>query len=186
MDNPDQATRKKILEYANLWSKKANISFRETNSGGDVRIMRERGQGYWSYLGTDILQIPRNEPTMNLEGFTSRTSDAEYGRVVPHEFGHTAGFPHEHMRAEILNRLDRNKTYAYYKRNVGWGKGMVDSQIFTPLPESQIIANRARENSIMCYNFPGEITKDGKPIVGGNTIDIIDYDLARKVYPQAL
>jgi len=54
--------------------------------------------GYWSYLGTDILHIPKNRPTMCLENFSMDTLESEYKRVVRHETGHTLGFPHEHMR----------------------------------------------------------------------------------------
>lgn len=187
LDNPDRATRNLILQHANLWGKKANVKFSETNSGGNVRIARER-DGYWSYLGTDTRQIPMGQPTMNLEGFTSRTPLSEYMRVVPHEFGHHLGFPHEHMRAEIIARLDRNKTYAWARSTIGWSKQMVDSQIFAALSELALSVKtlHARDNSIMCYSFPGSITKDGKPIVGGNQIDILDYDVARKAYPQSL
>jgi hypothetical protein len=81
---------------------------------GTVRISLA-GQGYWSYLGTDILSIPRNRPTMNLQGFNINTPDSEFRRVVRHETGHTLGFPHEQLRKEIINRIDRQKAYAWFK-----------------------------------------------------------------------
>ena len=59
--------------------------------------------GYWSYLGTDVLHIPVDQQTMNLQGFTERTPESEYRRVVRHETGHTMGFPHEHMRRSWCN-----------------------------------------------------------------------------------
>ena len=40
---------------------------------GKVRITRDLA-GYWSYLGTDILLIPPDQPTMCLQGFTERTA----------------------------------------------------------------------------------------------------------------
>ena len=40
-------------------------------------------------------------------------------------------------------------------------------------------------NSIMCYQIPGSITKDGKPIVGGLDIDPIDFAFAGSIYPKA-
>lgn len=87
MDNPTQACRSKILAHMNAWNEFCNVRFRETNGQGDVRI--DRGpSGYWSYLGTDIRMIPKNQPTMNLQGFTENTSDSEYRRVVRHEVGH--------------------------------------------------------------------------------------------------
>jgi hypothetical protein len=36
----------------------------------------------------------------------------------------------------------------------------------------------------MCYQIPGEITKDGKPIVGGLDIDASDYTFAATIYPK--
>lgn len=87
VDNPNAATRKKILAYMNLWGNYANVKFYETSTSPQVRIDRGPG-GYWSYLGTDILRIPASKPTMNLAGFTERTPDAEYNRVVTHEAGH--------------------------------------------------------------------------------------------------
>ena len=83
-------------------------------TAGDVRISLQ-GEGFWSYLGTDILQVPRNQPTMNLEGFSIDTSDAEYRRVVRHETGHTLGFPHEQLRKEIVGRIDHQKAYEWFR-----------------------------------------------------------------------
>lgn len=185
LDNPDQATINKILEAANDWGKKANVKFRYTKSGGQVRIAREPGDGYWSYLGTDILGIPKNEPTMNLDSFTSRTPTSEYNRVVKHEFGHTLGFPHEHVRRQIVERIDKQKCYAYFKKHIGWSKAMVDSQVLTPLEESSLIATKnAKVDSIMCYQLPGAIMIDGRDVPGGNDISTYDRHLCRKIYPK--
>ena len=49
---------------------------------------------------------------MNLEAFTMDTPDSEFFRVVRHETGHTLGFPHEHMRKAIIDRLDPEKVIA--------------------------------------------------------------------------
>ena len=40
--------------------------------------------------------------------------------------------------------------------------------------------------SIMCYQLPGSITTDGKPIPGGNDIDPTDGAFAAKFYPLAV
>lgn len=183
LDNPTQGCRNKILKYANVWGQHANIKFSES-ANGEVRLSRTPGSGYWSYLGTDILTIKNGQPTMNLDSFTEHTPDREYSRVVTHEFGHTLGFPHEHMRKEIVANIDPQKAYSYFKRITGWSQSMVQSQVLTPLPESQITGtSHPRANSIMCYQLPGEIMKDGKDVPGGLEIDIVDHDLARKLYP---
>lgn len=180
MESTNRATRTKILAYANLWD--CGIRFEYTQGTGDVRISRGSG-GYWSYLGTDVLSIPRNRQTMNLQGFTERTSDPEYNRVVTHEFGHTLGFPHEHMRKPVQDRLDRNKTYVYFRRTSGWSRATVDSQIFAPMSESSIHATEPDETSIMAYHFPGSITKNGEPIPGGDAINARDKEFCEEIYP---
>jgi hypothetical protein len=189
LDNPSKALRERILAHMNAWNARgANIEFVESSVDPQVRIARSDDPpdmaGYWSYLGTDILTIDPSEPTMNLEGFTMRTPDAEFHRVVRHETGHTLGFPHEHLRKTLVDKLDREKTIAYFKRTQGWTKREVEDQVLTPL-ESRSIRGSARSDahSIMCYDAPGEITKDGEPIAGGTDIDDLDYEIVELLYP---
>ena len=106
MESTPNDLKNRIISHMNAWTKTGCISFVGTGGTGDVRISREPG-GYWSYLGTDILHIPKNRQTMNLEGFTMGTAESEYKRVVRHETGHTLGFPHEHMRKALVARVDR-------------------------------------------------------------------------------
>ncbi len=191
LDNPTQALRSRILLHMNAWSKTANIRFRETRGTGTVRIARldrpEEVAGYWSYVGTQILGIPDDEPTLNLEGFTARTSEAEFRRVVRHEAGHTLGFEHEHMRSELIKKIDRKKAIAYYDRTQGWPKEETIAQVLTPLRERSIMGTTESDPiSIMCYEIPAAITKDGKPIRGGTDINDNDYQFAAKVYPKRM
>src|SRR5678815_617681 len=109
LDSAPQDLQNRILEHMNAWGAFSNVKFMLSSVDPQVRISRV-ADGYWSYLGTDILHIPRNQPTMNLQGFTMNTPEREFHRVVRHETGHTLGFPHEHMRAELVQRLDVNKT----------------------------------------------------------------------------
>ncbi|MEA3053588.1 MAG: hypothetical protein QOG72_2491 [Sphingomonadales bacterium] len=178
------ALRDRILQHMNAWSRCCGISFRFTAGIGQVRISRA-GAGYWSYLGTDILLIPQNRPTMNLQGFTMATPESEYRRVVRHETGHTLGFPHEHMRRELVNRIDPQKAYAYFAATQGWSRAQVDAQVLTPLSQASIIGTPADQTSIMCYQLPGSITRDGRPIVGGLDINATDCAFSGKVYPKA-
>jgi hypothetical protein len=183
MESTPADLRRRIVAHLNAWSARGGISFAETMETGDVRISRGPG-GYWSYLGTDIRLIPRNRPTMNLQGFTMSTPEAEYRRVVRHEAGHTLGFPHEHMRRQLINRIDRQKAYDYFRRTQGWDRAMVDSQVLTPLNEWSIMGTPSDEDSIMCYQLPGTITKDGKPIRGGKDINATDYNFVARIYPK--
>lgn len=172
--------RARIVSHMNAWS--CGIQFVETSGTGQVRISRNPG-GYWSYLGTDIQHIATNRQTMNLEGFTMQTPDSEFRRVIRHEAGHTLGFPHEHMRREIVALIDRQKAYDYFRRTQGWGPTMVDQQVLTPLDDRSIVGTSTDQTSIMCYQLPGLITKNGRPVLGGTDINTTDQSFARRIYP---
>jgi hypothetical protein len=175
--------RDRIISHMNAWSRTVCISFVATNGIGDVRISRRPG-GYWSYLGTDILHIPKTRQTMNLERFTMQTPESEYKRVVRHETGHTLGFPHEHMRKALVARIDPQKAYKWFLQTYGWDKATVDAQVLTALNEASLMGTPADQTSIMCYQLPGLITRDGRPITGGIDINQTDFAFAGKIYPR--
>jgi hypothetical protein len=191
IDTPDTALRKRILEHMHAWSKAANVGFVETCTDPQVRIARWTAEdspgdeGYWSNLGTDIRLISKERPTMNLEAFTMSTPDSEFFRVVRHETGHTLGFPHEHLRQAIIDRLDREKVIANFMRTQGWSRQEVIDQVLTPLEEASILGTEAaEETSIMCYHIDGALTTNGLPVVGGTDITEQDYAFAASVYPK--
>lgn len=183
MESTPADLRNRILGHLNAWSDRGGISFTYTQGIGDVRISRGPG-GYWSYLGTDILRIPRNRPTMNLDAFTMQTPEREYRRVVRHEAGHTLGFPHEHMRRELVARIDRQKAYDYFWRTQRWDRATVDAQVLTALDQRSIYGTPADQTSIMCYQLPGSITRNGRPIEGGLDINASDYAFVARIYPR--
>ncbi|HEV3166831.1 MAG TPA: M12 family metallopeptidase [Isosphaeraceae bacterium] len=185
LDDAPADLRSRILLHMNAWNKTANVRFVETSTDPQVRITLTPGGGYWSYIGTDILSIPADQPTMNLQSFSMDTPESEFHRVVRHETGHTLGFPHEHMRGELVARIDRDKAIAYFGATQGWSPQEVQQQVLTPLEESSLLGTpHADANSIMCYQLPGTITKDGQPIIGGLDIDDDDYDFIATIYPQ--
>jgi hypothetical protein len=186
LDEPPQDLRQRILSHMNAWGQSANVQFTESADHPMVRIARTAGEGYSSFLGTDVTHIPEDQPTMNLEGFTMNTPDREFYRVVRHETGHTLGFPHEHMRSEIVGRIDREKAIAYFRANDNWSAEQTDQQVLTPLAESEIVGLRADSMSIMCYWLPAGIMKDGTAVPGGTDIDAEDAQLAATIYPKAV
>ncbi|GEM_PF-574833 len=185
LDNPPADLRKHIILHMNAWNKTANVKFDETKTDPLVRIAREGGSagGFWSYLGTDILLIEPDKPTMNLEGFTMDTPESEFRRIVRHETGHTLGFPHEHMRRERVEKIDPEKAFKYFEITQGWKHEEVMAQVLTPLEDASISgALHSDPPSIMCYQLPGEITKDGVPIIGGTDISNSDFTFAGSIY----
>ncbi len=185
LDIEDQTLRARILQHMNAWDASANVSFTESLKGGQVRIATASGSGYWSYIGTDIFSVPADQPTMNLESFSMDIPESEYHRVVRHETGHTMGFVHEHMRQALVDLIDPEKAYQFFLETQGWNKLMVDQQVLTPIEESSMMGTSTPdEDSIMCYQIPGTITKNGEPILGGLDIDPTDYAFAAKLYPK--
>lgn len=187
-DSPSDALKKRILFHMNAWSEYANVSFAETAGDANVRISfdpNRRPGGYWSNLGTDILQVPLNTPTMHLQGFSNATNDVELRRVVRHETGHTLGCPHEHRRAQLVSRIDREKAIEYFKRTEGWSEAVVESQVLTPLENSALMATAQPDpQSIMCYALPADIMKDGISVPGGLDINNQDAQFICTIYPR--
>ena len=183
MESTPADLQKRILSHMNAWAACGGVSFALTKGTGDVRISRGSG-GYWSYLGTDILHIQKNRPTMNLQAFSMSTPESEYKRVVRHETGHTLGFPHEHMRTALVARIDPAKAYRWFLANQGWNKATVDAQVLTSLEEASLMGTGVDQTSIMCYQLPSLITKDGKPITGGIDINKTDCAFCGSIYPK--
>lgn len=183
LDSPASDFKTKVLSHMNAWGESANVKFVESNSSPQVRIARE-ATGYWSYLGTDILHVAPGAPTMNLQGFTMSTPDSEFFRVVRHETGHTLGFPHEHMRQEIVGRINRQRAIQYFMQTEGWTEAQVIRNVLTPLDNSALIAtSQADPTSIMCYWLPGSIMEDGVSVPGGPNINQQDQEFAASMYP---
>jgi Astacin (Peptidase family M12A) len=186
LDDAPQDLRDRIVSHMNAWSKTANVEFVQSNTDPQVRIARETGHdegGYWSNLGTDILHIEPDQPTMNLEAFTMEIPESEFHRVVRHETGHTLGFPHEHMRQELVDLIDVDKAIAFFEATQGWTADETMAQVLTPIEES-FIGTAPDPESIMCYQIPGTITKNGEPIIGGLDIDETDFSFAGTLYPK--
>jgi hypothetical protein len=63
---------------------------------------------------------------------------------------------------------------------------MVNQQVLTPLSQDSIIGTPPDQDSIMCYQLPGSITKSGEPIRGGSDINATDFAFAGRIYPKVL
>jgi len=183
LENVRADLQARILGHMNIWGTRCDVQFALSRAEPQIRITLE-GDGYWSYVGTDNLHIARNEPTMSLERFTMSTPESEFHRVVRHETGHVLGCPHEHMRAELIARIDPEKAIAYFRDNYGWNEEMVREQVLTPIEEGSLMGTPHPDpHSIMCYQIPGDVTHDGQPIPGGPDIDELDYRFMASIYP---
>jgi hypothetical protein len=85
-----------------------------------------------------------------------------------------------------VQKIDPRKAYAYYLATQGWSKNEVRQQVLTPIEQASLLGTpKPDPRSIMCYQIPGGITKDGKAIIGGRDIDRQDHRFAAQIYPKA-
>lgn len=172
----------KVKNYANQWSRFANIKFVFGNdSDAEVRISFKH-EGYWSYVGTDNLTIAKNEATMNFEGFNEQTEESEFSRVVLHEFGHLIGVSHEQSSPAANIPWDIPAVYEHYRVR-GWSKQDVDHNVLAKMPFQGTSFSRYDPLSIMQYPVPNELTIGDFEIGWNTTLSELDKQFIGRMYP---
>lgn len=176
--------RGKVRQYAEEWSKYANIRFQfvDPAESAEIRVAFDSG-GSWSLIGREALWMPFDFATMNFGWFSDNTPDSEFSRVVCHEFGHALGFVHEHQSPAAGIQWDREKAYAYFQRTQGWDRGMVDAQVFAKYSVTHTNYSVFDPTSIMEYWIPASITLDGRGVPGNTVLSATDIEFARRWYP---
>jgi hypothetical protein len=133
------------------------ISFKEVSTPDDsmVRIGFDWTDGSWSYVGRDILSIPKTYRTMNL-GW-DLTADSYGMTTAIHEIGHTIGFQHEHQSPFSGIVWDTQAVYSEFSGPPNnWPKSKIDSNVINKLPANKVEGSSWDPKSIMEYEFgPG-------------------------------
>jgi hypothetical protein len=143
-----------VRDFAPKWSEHANLKL-EFGNAVDAEIRIAFGDdGAWSYIGTDCLEIPRDQPTMNL-GWQDES-------VVLHEFGHAIGLIHEHQnpsgginwnRPAVIRDLSGPPNF--------WDEATIQHNIFDKYSVDLLNASTLDPQSIMMYRIPASWTTDG-------------------------
>jgi hypothetical protein len=168
------------------------IEFQETDSidEAEVRIGFKRGDGSWSYLGRDVLQVPgQYERTMNFGWDLTQDPRGDGVDTPIHEIGHTLGFPHEHQNP--LAGIDWNEqaVYDYFMGPPNsWTTAQVERNVLDKFPVESIEGSEWDANSIMHYAFHAALIDGPDPydelgISPEDGLSVIDGDRARKFYP---
>ncbi len=139
------------------------VSFKEidTRDEAEVRIGFMRGDGAWSYIGRDIIDIVPgpDERTMNF-GWDLTRSPREIDTAV-HEIGHTLGFPHEHQNPNAGIVWDEEAVYtALAKPPNSWDRNKTFFNILRKIEPDTVQGSSWDPDSIMEYSFPPGLIKD--------------------------
>jgi hypothetical protein len=142
-------------QQAIWWQEFANLRF-EFNDAPDaeIRIAFDPNDGAWSYVGTDCLSIPKDQPTMNL-GFQD-------GGTSAHEFGHAIGLGHEHQNPQggiqwnedvVIRDLAGPPNF--------WTPEQTRHNVINKYSHDQVNGTQFDPDSIMLYAFPASWTQSG-------------------------
>jgi hypothetical protein len=180
-----QFLKDKVREKALVWTRFAYLDFDfGDHDDAEIRISFQQGNGSWSYIGTDCLNITdQEEPTMNYGWFNAHTSDLEFNRTVLHEFGHAIGCIHEHQSPVANIPWDRPAVYRYYAASQGWTQEEVDNNIFAVYDNATITNSAFDDHSIMLYPIDGALTANRYSVGMNNILSRNDIDFVSRWYP---
>lgn len=162
----DKKLHGRIKAVAKEWTQLVNLTFDFIdNEPADIRIAFQKGNGSWSYLGTQCRSVTdQSKPTMNFGWLTPSSSDDEVRRVVLHEFGHALGLIHEHQNPNgggiKWNRAAVIKDLSGPPNN--WDGATIENNMFRKY--SGVITTNVDPNSIMMYPIPKAWTLDGTSV----------------------
>lgn len=167
-----------VRQFAPQWTQHANLRF-EFGDAADAQVrIAFADDGAWSYVGTDVLDIPSNQPTMNF-GWLDQA-------VVLHEFGHCIGMAHEHQNPNA-NPIVWNKPVVNQALSGPpnfWDQPTIDHNMYAKYEASQINGSDFDRHSVMLYSFPASWTTNGFHSDPNGALSALDQEFAGRVYPR--
>jgi hypothetical protein len=165
------------------------LQFKEvkTRAKADVRIAFLKGDGSWSYIGTDVLTSRADPRTMNF-GWSLTEDPAEGLDTALHEIGHTLDFPHEHQNPFAGIVWDKKAVYAALAGEPNfWDKSTTFSNILRKLAPDEVQGSKWDPDSVMHYPFErGLIVKPAryrKGLTPAGGLSARDRQWALSFYP---
>ena len=179
----DLQLQQRVKLAAHLWSDAANIHFMFTHeSEAEIRISF-MGDGVWSYVGTDCLSVPLDQPTMNFGWLQADSPELELSAIVLRQFGHALGLVNADQSPVANIPWNREAVYRHYAKH-GWSKAQVDSNIFQQYSPEIVRVGPADALSIMHRPISAELTFGGFAIAGNQTeLSEADKTFIRQLYP---
>ncbi|NUB05792.1 hypothetical protein FW320_06330 [Azospirillum sp. Vi22] len=149
-DNEKDVVRAAFKEWKGLG---IGLDFEEvaTRDEAEIRIGFMRGDGAWSYLGTQILDYGPNKRTMNFGWSLLGTDGLD---TALHEIGHTLGLPHEHQNPNAGIVWDEEAVYADLAAPPNqWSRENTYHNIIRKIPADSVQGSYWDPDSVMHYPF---------------------------------
>jgi len=170
-----------VRQFAPEWCEHANLVFDfVSGAAATIRVSFEAGDGAWSYVGTDNLEVPVDAATLNL-GWQDKS-------VILHEFGHMIGLAHEHQNpaggiewneAAVIADLSGPPNF--------WDEATIRHNVLDKYAMDQILGTDFDRDSIMLYAFPGSWTLGGQGTDFNDDLSARDKSFVSgtQMYPRA-
>lgn len=183
--NGSPVLHEKVMKYVLEWAEYINLDFRQQAVGrAQIKVaFKWKGDNTsWSYHGTDCKNIAQDQPSTNFGWLDENTSEAEFRRVVLHEFGHVLGLVHEHQHPTNNIQWNKEVVYSYYAQQ-GWNRTTVDSNIFKKYTTTQTNYNAYDKYSIMHYDIPAQHTLNNYSVGMNYVLSQNDVNFISQQYP---
>lgn len=162
------------------------------NDTAEIRIKTGLGLGHSSIIGVHALNddVLRSDCTMTLgaPNVSVKSDQADFDRVVLHEFGHMLGCVHEHT-SPLMGTLewDKKAVEAYYTKSPNnWTLQEIENNIYKRYSNREVTNSGTFDHdSIMLYEFPATMFKNGQFWTKRNTkLSATDIAFLQKAYPK--
>lgn len=163
------------------------LSFEEVNDKNEaqVRIGFLRGDGSWSYVGRDVIDVATSpdERTMNFGWDISNEID-----TAIHEIGHTLGMAHEHQNPFAGIVWNDEAVYAALAQPPNsWDRDTTFHNIIRKLNVNEVEGSTHDSNSVMHYPFDAGLILEPAPFRNGiqpaGGLSAKDKEFVKKFYP---